>query len=99
MGGGVEPDWEAGESSLEWAGQVRQEVDWEVLSDSCGRDGGFQSRSRGTEERPIIRCRDKPWALKAERQGKEAATLAAAGLLAGGSQATLAGDRPLLYLQ
>ena len=46
-----------------------------------------------------MRCWDESWALKAEREGKNAGSLTAAGLSVGGVRATLRGARPLLYLQ
>ena len=58
-----------------------------------------QSRGRYTEERPFVRCLDKSWALKEERQGKDCGSLAEAGLAYGGAQATLRAAKRLVYLQ
>ena len=43
-----------------------------------------QSRGRYTEVRPLVRCLDESWALKAEREGKDGGSLAEAGLAFGG---------------
>ena len=37
-----------------------------------------QSRGRYTEERPLVWCREKSWALKTEREGKKEGRRAAA---------------------
>jgi len=58
-----------------------------------------QSRGRYTEERPLVRCLDESWALKAETEGKEGGSLAAAGFAYGGAQATLRAASRLRYLQ
>jgi len=44
-------------------------------------------------------CLDESWALKAEREGKEGGSLAAAGFAYGGAQATLRAASRLRYLQ
>jgi len=46
-----------------------------------------------------VRCQDDSWARKAEREGKKAGSLAAAGLFVGRVQAFLRASRRLLYLQ
>jgi len=46
--------------------------------------------------RPLGRCLDESWALKAEREGKDGGSLAAAGLACGEAQATLRAARRLL---
>jgi len=46
-----------------------------------------------------VRCGDESWALKAERETKDAGSLTEAGLLVGGAQATLRAAKRLLYLQ
>jgi len=70
----------------------------------CFLNGGegisvHQSRGRYTEERPLVRCLDESWALKAEREGKDCGSLAEVGLVSGGAQAMLRAARRLLYLQ
>jgi len=50
-------------------------------------------------ESPIVRCLDESWALNEEREGKDCGSLAEAGLVYGGAQATLRAARHLLYLQ
>ena len=46
-----------------------------------------------------MRCREESWALKAEREGKDAGSLAAAGLVVKRAQVTLRAACRLLYLQ
>jgi len=58
-----------------------------------------QLRGRLTEERPIVRCLEAPWALKEDREGKDCGSLAAAGLAFRGAQETLRVARRLLNLQ
>ena len=58
-----------------------------------------QSRGRYTEDKPLVRCREESWALKTEREGKEAGRRAAAGLWVGGAQAIRRAARRLRYLQ
>src|ERR1700761_6449693 len=52
-----------------------------------GGAGVRQSSGRYTEERPLVRCLEESWALKLEREGKEAGRRAAAGFWVGGAQA------------
>jgi len=58
-----------------------------------------QSRGRYTEERPLVRCLVESWALKEEREGNDGGSLAAAGFVYGGAQATLRAASRLRYLQ
>ena len=60
--------------------------------------GVRQSRERETDESPLGRCRDKSWALKANREGKDAGSLAEAGSLVGGVLVTLRAAKRHLYL-
>jgi len=46
-----------------------------------------------------MRCLDESWPLKEEREGKDSGSLTEAGLVFGGTQATLRAARRLLYLQ
>ena len=58
-----------------------------------------QSSGRYTEDRPLVRCLDESWALNDEREGKDGGSLAAAGFVYGGAQATLRAASRLRYLQ
>jgi len=49
--------------------------------------------------RPLVKCLDASWALKAEGEGKDGGSLAEAGLAFGGAQGTVMAARRLLYLQ
>ena len=46
-----------------------------------------------------MRRRDESWALKAAREGKDAGSLAEAGLFVEGAQAIVRAAKRLLYLQ
>jgi len=79
---------------------VCQGVDWEVFSQRGG-EGTFvcQSRGRYIVVRPLVRCLDESWALKADWEAKDGGSLAETGLVFEGAQAMRRAARRLLYLQ